>query len=174
MKKKLIIAAVVVALLAVGTGAVILATGSGYGSQSDPLITLSYLNETLKPEIESKVSEAVSSESSAYSQKVDDMITEYQSSVTGEKSGDVFVYAVVPNGSTLTCDAGTELMLRAGSCTVYGSGSAVMSDTTSGETLGSGASVSTNHLCLVTASGGGVTAVGVDAELLIRGAFTIE
>ena len=174
MKKKLIIIAAAIALLAAGTGIGILATGSGYGSESDPLITLSYLRETVEPQLEEKVSKTVEAESEEYAEKIDQSILELQESLSGDASGDVFTYVVIPSGKTMTCDAGTELMLRSGSCEAYGSGAAVLSDTTSGSVIGEGASVTNNHLCIVTASGGGVTAVSGDAELLVRGNYSID
>ncbi|MCD7768222.1 MAG: hypothetical protein LUH06_05415, partial [Oscillospiraceae bacterium] len=85
-----IAAFVAAALLLAGVSAY--AAGS-YGSSSDPLITKSYLDEVVQPQLEAAVEEA-----------------------TGAGT---FAVVTLDAGDRVTCAVGTELVLRFGSATAY-------------------------------------------------------
>lgn len=180
MKKKILIVLVCIALLAVGTGVGMLAAESGYGSRSDPLITLSYVNSILKPELESKNAEAAEKASSELSSKLDEKVAAYEASVRGMlgssalSTADVFGVVTLSDGQTLKCDAGAELMLRIGTADAAGDDSPALVDTTSGKTLDAGGSLTRNHMYMVTISGCGLTATADTVKVLVRGSYTID
>ena len=87
-KKKWMVRAGALALTAVclGTGAALAATGG----QSDPLITLSYLNDTALPSVVTQVEEKAAARQSELSKSFTDQITQYRSdmeAITGTGSG---------------------------------------------------------------------------------------
>ena len=179
MKKKILIVIACVALLAAGTGIGILAAESGYGSQSDPLITLSYVNGVLKPELESKTSEALEKTAREFTGKLDEKVAAYEASVRGLLGSgsalpatDVFQLVTLDEGDTLACARGTEIMLRIGTADAWGEDSPALVDTTSGGTLDDGEEMTKNHLYMVTINDCGLTATDDTVKLLIRGSYT--
>ena len=130
-----------------------------YGTQADPLITLSYLTDVKEPEL-----------ADAYAVKADAAVEELRSTVSGNVAavtGD-YVSVELSDGQTVTCKAGTEVLFRAGSANA----AADLSDVTDGSQLEAGQALATNHLYLTRMDGGAVTASG-GAALMIRGEYTI-
>ena len=151
MKKttmRILLAALAVLLLA---GAAVYAA-SNYGSKDDPLITESYLDEVVKPQLES---ELITSLDSAKS--------ELRESAPGE-----FARVELSAGQTLRCAAGCQLLPVSGSVSAAGP----LSDTTAGAAVERGEPLSANHLYLSTADGG-AEALGA-ATLLVSGAYSVE
>lgn len=157
MKKKLQFLAVflVVALVFTAVGAY---AASNYGSQNDPLITMSYLTKTLQPTMESEFNNAVTSAMTQLEQQ-------FESELTG-----AFQTVSVESGKTMNCNAGCEVLLRSGSAGAVGSSG--MLDVTSGSVTSSGNSMTTNHLYLSPANGSGFKASG-NVTVLVRGTYTI-
>jgi hypothetical protein len=181
MKRKILIFAVALALLAAGTGIGILAAESGYGSQSDPLITLSYVNSILKPELESKTAETLEKTADEFSSKLAEKVAAYEASVRGMLGSgsalpttDVFGLVTLEYGDTLICARGAELMLRIGTADAWGDDSPALVDTTSGDTLDDGEALTSNHMYMVTISDCGLTATDDTVKLLVRGSYTIS
>ena len=158
-KKKLRILLCALLALAGLTAAGAMAAG-GAGSQSDPLVTLSYLTETFTGQV---------------MDKVDRLIAERNSRLTAELGGSASsVYAAVTlnAGQTLTGEEGCEVLLRSGAAVCAAAPSPVLVDTTTGGTLGGGAALEQNHLYLMTGSRGVTSAAG--ASLLVRGSYTVR
>jgi hypothetical protein len=160
-----------VVLLIVGVTAIAAGT---FGSQSDPLVTLSYINQTVEPEVRSYAEEKVAEASTQISRDVDAKLNEYSASVEDKLSGsavyedgDVFVTLELTDGEAVTCPVGTELMVRQG--TVRTGSGFKASDTSNGTE--SGATLSINHMYVVTESGS-ITASG-SVTLLIRGDYSL-
>ncbi|MCC8077520.1 MAG: hypothetical protein LIO60_04100 [Oscillospiraceae bacterium] len=137
---------VAAALLLAGVSAY--AAGS-YGSSSDPLITKSYLDEVVQPQLEAAVEEA-----------------------TGAGT---FAVVTLDAGDRVTCAVGTELVLRFGSAAAYAYDSAdtALVDTTTAAALQHGSVLNVNHLYMVTIAGNGFTAGSGGAKLLISGEYTV-
>lgn len=147
---------VVVALLFTGVGAY---AASNYGTKSDPLITMSYLTETLQPTMESE-----------FDYKVTNAMTQLENQFESELTGE-FAVVSVASGKTMSCNAGCEVLFRSGSASVVGSSG--MIDTTEGTTVTSGKSMTANHLYMSPASGSGFTASNA-VTVLVRGTYTIS
>lgn len=154
--KKLVTLLSVVLALVLIAGVSAYAAGSGYGTSSDPLVTLSYIEKTLTPSIMEK-----------FNQELNAAIAGMEKPGTDES--DNFVSVSLLNGQKLTGGVGCEIIPRSGTVTASGR----LVDTTGGVAAESGASLSANHLYLGTSQGCGVTA-GSSVLLLVRGSYTIS
>ena len=161
MNKKKIRTILCVLLAAAGLTAVGALAAGGAGSQSDPLVTLSYLTETFTGQI------------------MDDAIARRNAQLIQElgggsvSSGTASAYSAVTltAGQTLYGEAGCEVLLRSGSAACGGTGTASMTDATTGGSLNGGGALEGNHLYLMPESQSVFTAEG--AVLLVRGSFII-
>ncbi len=155
-----VLAFVLVAVVFAGVGAY---AASTLGSQSDPLVTLSYLNERLYPQLVDKISE-----------EADRAAEEMRQSVAGG-AGSTETYAVVSlsAGQTLTGKVGCEILLRVGSAQVSAPESPGLVDTTDASSINNGTALKTNHLYLVTIGGNGVKATSA-AKMLVRGDYSVN
>lgn len=144
---KWIIAALVVLLLAGVTAY----AATNYGSKDDPLITKSYLDEVLKPQLESELQT-----------KLDAAASDMLHSAPGE-----FAKVDLSAGQSLKCAAGCQLLPVSGYVSALGG----FADTTAGAALTAGSLLTPNHLFLATEDGG-VSASGA-ATVLVSGAYSI-
>ena len=171
----LLVSTVLVAFVAIATEV---------GSQNDPLVTLSYLNETFLGQIMETVDEKLTTRNEEIHGElaltVDEAKEDILSSMAGVGGGATggtsasFVVVELETGMTLYGEAGCEVMLRGGSAEcVSKSGDIGMVDGTDGATLGNGALLAENHLyMMVTARG--VRAVAGNVTLLVRGRYIIQ
>ncbi|MCL2151788.1 MAG: hypothetical protein FWH57_02335 [Oscillospiraceae bacterium] len=175
MKRKLAIGIVVIAVAAFVGGTGILAFAE-LGTQDDPLITLSYLTEVFKKQVMDDTKKA----EQELAQKLESRISELEAELETRPSAptpipggtDVFSVVTLNNGQSLTCSVGTEIMLRIGTATGFGSAPALV-DYTDGATLSSGTALVTNHMYLVTIEGNGARATAGTVRILVRGNYKI-
>ena len=121
------------------------------GSESDPLVTLSYLNTTFMDEIMAKVEQ-----------------------LAGGKGGsDSFTVVTVSKGQTVYLSLGAEVMLRVGSGKCVADSSPGLVDTTGATTLGGGSLLLTNHLYMATIADRGILATSDTVKLLVRGSYSV-
>ena len=135
MKNKKTLISVLIALLvfALAAGAY---AAVNYGSEDDPLVTKSYLDKVLRPEIEMELENELNM-----------AITQLE-----EAGVDNFVPLNLAAGESLSLSVGSEALLRSGE--VSASGGFV--DTTEGSDTANGTIIEINHLYM---------ALGVDAKL---------
>lgn len=157
-----ILAFVLVAVVFAGIGAYAATT---LGTQNDPLVTLSYLNERLYPELVSKISD-----------EADKAAAEVAQALENAAGGGAESYAVVTlsQGQRLVGGVGCEILLRIGSATVSASDSPGLVDVTSASSLNDGSSLTANHLYMVTIEGNGIKAAAATVKVLVRGSYTIQ
>ena len=135
MKKwKIAAAAVCVCLLFTA------AYAAGAGSANDPLVTLSYLNNTFSQKVQTMVNDTVDARKAEMEQALAKVLGQ-----GGNGSGNVFTVVTLSKGQTLVGDVGCEVMLRIGTAVCGTSDSVGLIDTTSGSNLGSGGALATNH-----------------------------
>ncbi len=176
MKKKwkIVVAAVCMLFL------VTVAYAATAGSQSDPLVTLSYLNNVFTPKVDTMVTQAVADQQTKLETDLDEAIQEWDAKIkaaVGSGSGEggsVFAVVELSQGQTLVGDVGCEVMLRVGSATCGSDGATGLIDVTSGGTLANGKALETNHLYMVTISTRSVKAASGTVKLLVRGPYTIS
>ena len=154
------------------------------GSESDPLVTLSYLNDTFKADLLKALDEKIAARDKELSDKLSAQVkadTEKLAQTTGVSvgagsagSGDTFSVVTLSKGQTLTGEIGCEVMLRVGTATcVAGSSPGLIDETTAG-TLNSGKALTQNHLYMMTIADRGVKASADTVKLLVRGGYTVS
>lgn len=176
--KLLITVAVVLAVLLVSGVSIYAATN--YGSESDPLITLSYLNDKFKPEVLDEMENAIDETASQMKSDLDAQLSQTEDSIQQAESAavvhsttDVFTLVTLSSGQKLSCSAGTEMMLRSGGANGYGTADVQLSDSTDGTEISDGSALKENHMYMVQEDGNGITASPDGAEVLVRGKYTV-
>lgn len=135
------------------------------GSASDPLVTLSYLNETFLGQIMTQVDQKIAARNSQLLQ---------QPGGTGSTSSAEFTVVTLSSGQTLTGDIGCEVMLRIGSASCVSPSNPGLIDETTAAALNNGGALAVNHLYMMTIEGRGVKAGAATTKLLVRGSYTIS
>ena len=160
MRKKRIItvlAAVVILAVGVGVGAY---AASNFGTQADPLVAKSYLDQTVTPKLQAQ-----------FQAKLDEQVQQMEQQIASTTTGLNFTAVSLSNGQTLKGSVGCEIILRSG--TVACSGSSGLSDVTDGKLISVGTALTANHLCMVGTEGDGVKASSA-VTLLVRGGYSIS
>lgn len=169
MKKRILTIALVILLMAgVSIGTWAIATSS-YGTSSDPLITLSYLNDTLMPQILADFQTEMDEKVGELTAEFESQIRELEGRLSQYSGGDVFAALSLRAGQSVTCQEGTEIMLRSGAAEAWSE----LSDLTSGESLASSGALIKNHMYVVVSAGGGL-GIKSDVVILIRGTYTVN
>lgn len=146
------------------------------GDQSDPLVTLSYLNQTAIPQIVKQVEENAALRQKELTQTFTAQINQYlqQGGQTGSVSGSSASYTLVSmsGGQVMSLGVGCEVLLRIGTVTVKADSAPALIDLTTGGTINTGASLTRNHLYMCTIPDRTLTASG-DVKLLVRGTYSV-
>jgi hypothetical protein len=137
-------------VLVAGTVLGVAVAAGTQGSQSDPLVTLSYLNEKVKPDILAQVDE-----------KLEKKMAELKT------QNGAFLSVEVAAGKSLTLSAGTQFLVRGSGFT----STDALVDLTDGTTWKGGGELVQNHLYLATGDGQKVTSKSA-ATLLVQGSYT--
>lgn len=157
------------------------------GSQSDPLITLSYLEKQVTPSILSQVDSKVAARQTelekkletvtdSYVKEVEDKLSASGGTSSGGQTGTgsaVYEVVTLSAGQTLTGGAACEFLLRSGTATCVSDSSPGLVDMTDGTTLANGGALKANHLYLGTIEGRGVRA-STSVTIMVRGSYTIK
>ena len=130
-----------------------------YGSQDDPLVTMSYLTDVAERELTDQLDARINA-------AVANAQAEVQSSA--QAAAGVYHAVELTAGKTIRCDAGTELLLLSGNATASGA----FADATAGEALASGGSLTVNLLYLAAENGASVRADGA-VSLMVRGVYSV-
>lgn len=159
MTKRQLAALIIGLALVLAAGITAYAVTAGYGSRDDPLITKSYLDEVVRPELEK-----------AMEDELEKALEEVKS------AGGEFTLLTLKSGQTVKCAVGTEILPRFGSAKAYAYDSAdvALVDTTSAAALMNGTALSANHLYMVTILGNGFTATADNTKILVSGTYTVE
>lgn len=144
----------------VGLGAVVILWGSTVvfsepGSDTDPLVTLSYVNKAVD-QMKVYVNEKIANVSS------------------GAGTSNELVIVNVKKGEYLIGRAGTELILRGGKAKVVGSALGGLSDVTSGDELNHDQAVSHNHLLIIPRSDDRGIYATEDAIFMVKGTYEVK
>ena len=139
------------------------------GSSGDPLVTLSYLNDTFLGQIMEKVDAKIAQRNSQIVQQLGGQV----SGSTGTATASTFTVVTLSSGQTLTGDIGCEVMLRVGTASCVAPSTPGLVDESAATTLSNGGSLVQNHLYMMTVEGRGVKATAATTKLLVRGSYTI-
>ncbi|MDY0236059.1 MAG: hypothetical protein RBR71_08525 [Gudongella sp.] len=148
-------------IVALGLAGVLLTSGivfSEPGSESDPVISLSYLNIKID-ELKSYIDEKIKNIS-------------FQ---TPSSSGNDLVVVELQNGQSIIGKSGTEFIKRSGNALAITSPSGGLSDVTSGVDIGDGKSVPDNHLLIIPRDDGRGMFITKDKTfIMVRGDYNIQ
>jgi hypothetical protein len=171
-KKPLIAIALALAACVVTSLTILAATDSG--TQSNPLVTLSYLNEKFAPQIKSELQGELETAKKELEKRLDESVTSgTPGAATPEVSeADVFSVVTLSRGQSVKCSVGVELLLRIGTAAAAGETPGLV-DSTGGSTLAAGGALTVNHLYMVTIEGNGLKATSDTVKVMIRGSYAI-
>lgn len=175
MKKTLrIVIILLAAALALGAAALAADVSSAAGTEEDPLVTLSYLNEVFTARVTELFHQELEEKEQALQDALESRVSALEALSPGEGSGSAeYVVETLYDGQTLTCQRGAELLLRVGEASVRASDTPGLVDTSTTENLNDGEALVKNHLYMVTISGHGIRAVGT-VKIVVRGSYTIS
>ena len=159
--------------LCLGTGSA-LAAG---GDKSDPLVTLSYLNDTAIPQVVKQVEASTATRQKELEESFSHQINQYilQIGQGGQGGGSSAGYTLVTmtSGQVMHLDVGCEVLLRVGTASVQSSENPALIDLTTGESVSNGTSLTKNHLYMSTIEGRTLTATAGTVKVLVRGGYTV-
>ncbi len=143
--------AILIAVLILIIGSVTAYAAAAAGSESDPLVTKSY--------VDAEIAKVKNNQGSQ-----------------GTTGGSTGTYEVVhlQAGDKILGGEGTEIILRSGEAKAIDNGSNGISDLTAGAELWSGNSLKPNHVILVPRADGRGVSVTTEAYFMIRGSYTIQ
>ena len=165
MKKyrRIVPAALALALLC--TGAALAANGD----KSDPLVTLSYLNETVLPKLLSQTDE----KAKVRQTELANQLSQVMAQGGGGASASYTVVTLNP-GQRMDLDIGCEVLLRVGSATAGAAVDPALVDVSAGGELYSGGALVRNHLYLATMSDHYLVAGNSTVKVLARGGYRVS
>ena len=174
LNKRRTLPLILAATLMLGTGASLAAVGD----ENDPLISLSYLQKIVLPDILTQVEtntkqqqEQLSAELAA---QIDQYKTDMQALVSSSSTGnDSYTLVTLSAGQTMYLDVGCEMMLRVGTATVNSATSPALIDITTGDTINNGTSLIKNHLYMSTIPDRTLIPSSDTVKLLVRGGYSI-
>ena len=184
MKKRLgAIALAFAMILVIGAYAV-------YGDSditNDPLVSLSYINEVLWPEIEDMIERAISGDDFERTETDTEEDTEVDTETESETDTEVpeepitevkgFEYEVLHlmENTLLLSETPCEIILRSGHAAAYlGGNDNGLADLTDGGELMEGDSLVSNHLLMIPRGDGrGVRITSSEAYIMVRGGYRI-
>jgi hypothetical protein len=145
------------------------------GSSGDPLVTLSYLNDTYLPALMSKVDSRITDRNAAVNASVDAKIAAAGLSGGAASSGtaETFTVVTLSKGQTLKGGIGCEVMLRVGTAACVAASAPGLVDETAGSTIAGGSALTVNHLYMMTIEDRGVKATAATVKLMVRGSYTV-
>ena len=159
--------------LCLGTGAALAADGD----KSDPLVTLSYLNDTAIPQVVKQVEASTATRQKELEESFSHQINQYilQIGQGGQGGGSSAGYTLVTmtSGQVMHLDVGCEVLLRVGTASVQSSENPALIDLTTGDSVSNGTSLTKNHLYMSTIEGRTLTATAGTVKVLVRGGYTV-
>lgn len=142
------------------------------GSSKDPLVTLSYLNDTFLNTILEEVEDRIGRRDRELEEKLGGQLPSGGVS-SGSGSAGTFTVVTLTQGQQLVGGVGCEVMLRVGSASCVAASAPGLVNETTGSTLSGGGSLSQNHLYMMTVEDRGVLATAATTKLLVRGDYYI-
>jgi len=166
--KKWLIRVTVLLLLSVMLSATVTVAGAAAGGSDDPLVTLSYLNDTFLGSILQQVDQKIAGRNSQIVQQLGG-----QAGAAGTTTAPSFTVVTLSSGQTLRGEIGCEVMLRVGTAVCAASSAPGLIDETTAAALNNGGALVQNHLYMMTIEDRGVKATAATVKLLVRGSYTI-
>ena len=159
---------------ALAAGCLVMGAALAAGDQEDPLVTLSYLNQTAIPQIVEQVEERTAQRQEELEESFRTQLSQYQQGGQGGGSASAgYTLVTLAQGQGMRLEVGCEVLLRVGSASVQADSSPALIDLSTGGTVNSGASLEKNHLYMSTIEGRTLSADAATVKVLVRGGYTV-
>ena len=178
INKKVAVFATVTTLIVGGTiYSVGAASNVDPGSSADPIVTKSYVVESIANLLGILNTSVTSTGTSINEQKiVDNVMAQIKDLGTADESGGLsFEPVQATQGQIVVGKEGTEIILRSGSAISYCTGADGIIDTSTGAEYFNGTELAKNHLIIVPrADGRGAVVTSKEAWFIIKGGYEIK
>ena len=159
---------------ALAAGCLVMGAALAAGDESDPLVTLSYLNQTAIPQIVEQVEERTAQRQEELEESFRTQLNQYQQgNQGGETASAGYTLVTMAQGQVMRLEVGCEVLLRVGSASVQADSSPALIDLSSAGTVGAGTSLEKNHLYMSTIEGRTLTADAGTVKVLVRVGYTV-
>lgn len=173
MKKTVrIVLIVLAAALVLSVAALAVNAAASAGSEDDPLVTLSYINDVFLPYVTDLFRKDLEEKETNLRETLEERVSALEGAGLGG-GGTRYVVETLEKGQTLICQRGAELMLRIGRATVKAGSTPGLVDTATTGNLNDGEELAVNHLYMVTINDHGIRAEEM-VKILVRGEYTIS
>lgn len=147
------------------------------GDQNDPLVTKSYLDQTVIPNVIQQVEAKTAARQTQLEKSLDAKIEQYKKDIVsmggGNGSSASYTLVTLTSGQSLRLEVGCEVMLRVGTATVNAATNPALIDVSTGGTINGGAALTKNHLYMATISDRSIKPTSATVKLLVRGGYTV-
>ena len=150
MKKSLCKKLLVMSLCVIAWCVTIPSMAANPGSEEDPLVSMSYINDVLMPQVRS-----------------------YVDSKTATAGGESYELVNLKKGQTVIGTQSTEFILRMGSATIVATDKGGVADVTAGIDLSNGTPMPANHLLIVPFDDWRGVSMQTDGIVMIKGSYSI-
>lgn len=159
---------------ALAAGCLVMGAALAAGDQEDPLVTLSYLNQTAIPQIVEQVEERTAQRQEELEESFRTQLNQYQQgNQGGETASAGYTLVTLAQGQVMQLEVGCEVLLRVGAASVQADSSPALIDLSAGGTADGGAALEKNHLYMSTIEGRTLTADAATVKVLVRGGYTV-
>ena len=159
---------------ALAAGCLVMGAALAAGDQEDPLVTLSYLNQTAIPQIVEQVEDHTAQRQQELEESFRTQLSQYQQGGQGGGSASAgYTLVTLAQGQGMRLEVGCEVLLRVGSASVQADSSPALIYLSTGGTVNSGASLEKNHLYMSTIEGRTLSADAATVKVLVRGGYTV-
>lgn len=191
--KRINIVILVIAILAVVLVVKGAADGAAPGSDQDPIVTQSYVEQKSDQmkyyidtliakanDAQTKQTEDINSLKAALEQKnqeiakLNEDIAKLQQSGGSGGAGAKFVVVSLKKGQIILTGEGTELIARSGKSTAIFGANGGLTDVTAGKDLKTGDAVLTNHMLISSRNDGRGIKATLDSFYIVKGGYTIK
>ena len=159
---------------ALAAGCLVMGAALAAGDQEDPLVTLSYLNQTAIPQIVEQVEDRTAQRQEELEESFRTQLNQYQQgNQGGETASAGYTLVTLAQGQVMHLEVGCEVLLRVGSASVQADSSPALIDLSAGGTADGGDALEKNHLYMSTIEGRTLTADAATVKVLVRGGYTV-
>ena len=154
------------------------------GDKQDPLVTQSYLEQTVIPQVVEQVEEKAQVRRDELVKSLEEQIGKYKEEVAamagsvgsagGESSSASYTLVTLTKGQTMAMEVGCEVMLRVGSASVSCGTNPALIDISTGGTLNKGVGLTKNHLYMATIPDRVLNPTADTVKVLVRGGYTVN
>lgn len=175
-KNKSYLLSVGIAVTTIFFGGVYVVANVTVGSEVDPLITKSYFEEQVLPDLQSDVNASAEQEVDRLMTELSEELEILRGQVQSATVGGTGQYEVVTlnKGDSISLTLGTQVLVRSGQGKAVSSENPSFVNVTQGNTLNSGSNLVVNNLYLASATGRSISISSDNTVLMIYGGYVLS